>query len=160
MSNDSLKERRERLIGEIANAREKQGKKRRINSVIYTILILVGIALSVGAALAGFLDAARIAGILALLAAASVSVESAFKFGDKRDFFRIIASEYNNLQVALKYRVDTEQKFQLIVDKFQIVNATSAKSLPRGKGMEATKSLYENLDRKGVLPVPEISGID
>ena len=159
MSNDHLREQKERLIKEIANVSEKHGKKRRINSICYTILILMSIALSAGAALAGFLDVARLAGILALLAAASVSVESAFKFGEKRDFFRIITSEYNNLQVTLKYRVDTEQKFQLIVDKFQIVNATAAKSLPRGKGMQATKSLYENLDRKGVLPVPEISGM-
>ncbi len=83
MSNDRLKEQKERLIKEIANVSEKQGKKRRINSIAYTILVLMGIALSAGAALAGFIDAARIAGILALLAAASVSVESAFKFGEK-----------------------------------------------------------------------------
>ncbi len=160
MSNDSLEEQKGRLIGDINNLMVKAGKKRRVNSIVYTMLILVGIGFSVGAALAGFLDAGRIAGILALLAAASVSVESAFRFGEKRDFFRIIASEYSNLQVALKYRVDTEQKFRLIVDKFQIVNATSAKSVPRGKGMQATKVLYESLDSKGVLPVPEISGIE
>ena len=41
-----------------------------------------------------------------------------------------------------------------------VVNATAAKSLPRGKGMEATKLLYENLDSKGILPVPEISSVD
>jgi len=160
MSNESLEEKKERLITEIENVKQKAGKKRRINSIVYSTLTLMGIGLSVGAALAGFLLAPQIAGTLALLVAASVSVESAFKFGEKRDFLRIIASEYNNLQITLKYRVDTQQNFQLIVDKYQIMNATAAKSLPRGKGMEATKLLYENLDSKGILPVPEISSVD
>jgi hypothetical protein len=158
MNNNSLKEQRERLVADIDEVKGKAENRRRINSIFYSTLILMGIRLSAGAAAAGFYDEARIAGILALVAAASVTVESAFKFGDKRDFFRIIASEYNNLQIALQYRVDTEPKFQLVVDKFQIVNATLAKSVPRGKGMEATKLLYEDLDRRGVLPVPELSG--
>jgi hypothetical protein len=36
------------------------------------------------------------------------------------------------------------------------VIATAAKSLPRGQGMETVKKLYEDLDRKGILLVPEV----
>jgi len=160
MSNDSLEEKKKRLIGEIENLKRKGEKKRRVNSIIYSSLILIGIGLSAGAGLAGFLaNDPKIPGVMALLAGILVSVESVFKFGEKRDFFRVVASEYYNLQVALRYRVDSEQKLRLIVDKFQIVNATSAKGVPRGKGMQATKLLYEGLDQKGILPVPEIPGM-
>jgi len=160
MSNNSLEEKKKRLIGEIENSKRKQDKRRRVSSIVYSSLILVGIGLSAGAALAGLLvKDPQISGGMALLAGILVSVESAFKFGEKRDFFRVIASEYHNLQIALKFRVDSEQKLQLIVDKFQIVNTTSAKAVPRGKGMQATKLLYEGLDQKGILPVPEIPGM-
>ena len=157
MSDTSLDKKKAALIGKVDEAMVKAEKKRLINSVVYTVLVLAGIGLSVGAAVSGFLDVAKVAGILAVVAAASVSVESAFKFGEKRDFFRIVSNEYQNLKVALEFRVNNEQDFQLIVDKFQIVNATLAKSMPRGKGMDETKSLYENLDRQGILPVPEVS---
>ena len=157
MSNDSLAEKKKRLIAEVENLRIKKNSKRRTNEIIYYILVVAGIAFSAAAAVAGFSNIAHMAGVMAVIAATLVSVESAFKFGEKRGFFRIIANEYRNLETTLKYKVDSEQKFQLIVDKFQIVNARAAKTVPRGKGMQATKVLYEELDRKGILLVPEIT---
>lgn len=57
---------------------------------------------------------------------------------------------------SAQFRVSTEDEFELDVEKFQVVIVTAAKSLPRGHGMETAKKLYEDLDRKGILPVPEL----
>jgi len=96
-----------------------------------------------------------VSALLVILLTIPAGLENAFKYGEKRDFHRILVSECYNLKTALTYCVNTEPEFQVIVNKFQELVVKSAKSLPRGKGMQAVKELYENLDSKGTVSVPQ-----
>ena len=159
MTENTLEEKKNRLLGDIDGRRKKQEKRRRNNRGIFNTLVIGGILLSLGAAIAGFsgmAGGAQAAAILALLAGASITLESAFKFGEKADFYRILVGEFDNLRIALRYAVDTEEKLELIVKKFQTAITVTARSLPRGQGMSAVKTLYEELDRHGILVVPEV----
>ena len=155
MNTSSLDEKKKQLLKEIEDLREKQEKKRRTNVNMYYLLVLLGFGLSIGAVVLGFLEVemGRISAILVMLIAIPAGLENAFKFGEKRDFHRILVSECYNLRIALNFAVDTEEKLQVIVGKFQSLVITSAKSLPRGQGMQAVKRLYEELDSKGTVPV-------
>ena len=157
MNASDLDEKKKALVKEIQELGEKQEKKRRVNARMYYLLVLLGFGLSIGAVVLGFLEEGQTSAILVMLIAVPAGLERAFKFGEKRDFHRILVSECHNLRIALNFSVDTEEKLQMIVGKFQSVMATSAKSLPRGQGMQAVKTLYEELDNKGKVPVsPEL----
>ena len=152
-----LDQRKGDLSEEIEQSKTQYEKRRKRSTVIANTLVVAMIGLSTLAAILGFTDSGQVSGIVALIVSALIPLESAFKFQEKSSFYRILVSEYQNLLVALEYRVNTEAEFDLIVDKFQVVIDTAAKSLPRGQGMETVKQLYENLDRKGILPVPELN---
>jgi len=158
MNDKTLEQRKNELVEDIENLRRKFHKSKRKHVTTYSSLIGSGIGLSAAAAIVGFLDIGPISGIIPLIVGALISLESALKFGEKGEFYRVLVTECENLKIALKYRVDTEDKLQLIVKKFQIVVTTSARSLPRGQGMQAVKALYEDLDREGILLVPELEG--
>lgn len=81
-------------------------------------------------------------------------MERAFRYGEKRDFHRVLASECYNLEIALNYAVADEDKFRIILEKFTSLINRAAKELPKGQGMNAVKSLYEELDSKGIVAVP------
>ena len=55
--------------------------------------------------------------------------------------------------VTVHFSVNTEEKFQTVLGKFQSVVTRAAESVPRGQGMQAVKTLYEELDSKGIVPV-------
>ena len=85
MSENTLEEKKNRLLGDIDERRKKQERRRRNNRGIFNALVIGGILLSLGAAIAGFsgmAGGAQAAAILALLAGASITLESAFKFGE------------------------------------------------------------------------------
>ena len=154
MNANELKSRKELLLIEIQNLRKKQEKKRLINARVHYLLVILGFGLSIGAVAFGFLEMGSISAILVIFIAIPAGLENAFKFGEKRDFHRIIVSECHNLRIALTFSIDTEDKLQMIVGKLQSLVNTSAKSLPRGQGMQAVKRLYETLDSKGTVHVP------
>lgn len=158
MNGKDLEQRIGELTRDIAELREKHGKHRQRNTIIYSVLILIGIALSATAAMYGFYgtNPSYIPSIMAILVGVSISLESAFKFGEKEAFYRILVGECDNLMIALKYRVDNEQKLQTMVKKYQVVVDISARSIPRGEGMQSVKTMYEDLDRQGIIPVPEL----
>ena len=159
MNVSNLEQKKKALIKDIDDLGEKQEKKRRATARMYFFLVAVGLGLSIAAVVTGFtptvavIDNTSISPILIILVGIPVGLERAFKFGEKRDFYRILVSEYYNLKIALNYSVDTEDKFRIILGKFQSVVARSAKSVPRGQGMQAVKTLYEELDSKGTVPV-------
>jgi len=163
MSNNSLEEKKNKLVQDIERLRAEQENKRAVNARTHRALVIAGFGLSIAAAVIGFATAGIgsappmvpriISPILVILVGIPVGMERAFKFGEKRDFHRILASEYYNLEIALNYAVDDEDKFRIILDKFTSVIARSAKSLPRGQGMQAVKVLYEELDSKGIIAV-------
>jgi hypothetical protein len=155
MDDKTLERKKSDLVEDIDNSKKEYEDKKKKNEVVYYSLIGQGIIFSAGATIFGLLDLGIIASIMALIVAISVSIESSIKFGEKGSFYRILTCECKNLKLALKYRVNNEKNFQLIVDKFQTVVETSAKSLPRGQGMQSVKTLYEDLDRNGILIVPE-----
>ena len=156
MTNGTLDQRKKSLSEDIEGLRIKFNRLKVRHEFTYYFLIGLGIGLSLLAAILGLFDLGIIAGIMALIVGAAVSFESSFKFGEKWDFYRILVNECENLKIALKYRVYTDKNFDLLVNKFQVVVNASAKSLPRGKGMQEVKKLYENLDREGILDVPEV----
>ena len=157
MNASNLDQKKKELVKEIQDLGERQEKKRQVNGRMYYLLVLLGFGLSIGAVVLGFLEVGRISAILVMLIAIPAGLENAFKFGEKRDFHRILVGECYNLRIALNFSVDNEEKLLMIVGKFQSVVTTSAKSLPRGQGMQAVKRLYEELDNKGTVPVsPEL----
>ena len=154
MSANTLDEKKKALVKEIDGFSEKQERKRRATARMYSFLVALGFGLSIAAVVTGFvLTGDKISPILIILVGIPVGLERAFKFGEKRDFHRILVSEFYNLKVTLQYSVDTEEKFQTVLGKFQSVVARAAKSVPRGQGMQAVKTLYEELDSKGIVPV-------
>ena len=157
MNTSNFDEKKRALAQEIQELGKKQEKKRQANLRLYYLLVLLGFGLSIGAAICGYFEIGKTSAILVMLLAIPTGVEKSFKFGEKRDFHRVLVSECRNLKIALDFSVDGEEKLQIIVAKFQSVITTSAKSLPKGQGMQAVKSLYEELDSKGIIPVsPEL----
>lgn len=156
MNTMSLDQRKVDLSDRIEQSKTRYGRQRTRSTVTAHSLVIATIGLSTLAAILGFTNSGQASSILALIVGALIPLESAFKFQEKSSFYRILVSECNNLILTLQFRVDTEDEFELVVEKFQVVIATAAKSLPRGQGMETVKKLYEALDRKGILPVPEL----
>ena len=163
MSNNSLEEKEKFLVQDIERLREEQENKRAVNARKHKALVMAGFGLSIAAAVIGFMTAGIdgasqivppiTSPVLVILVGIPVGMERAFKFGEKRDFHRVLASECHNLEIALNYAVDNEDKFKIILDKFTSVIARSAKALPKGQGMNAVKLLYEELDSKGIIVV-------
>ncbi len=156
MPNTALEERKINLVQDIEKYRERFHKSRRKHSILYYVLVVSGIGLSALAGAGSFTDYSSISGIIPFLVTVSISLETAFNFGEKNHFYRVLVRECENLKIALRYRVDDDDKLKLILEKFQVVIDRSARSLPRGQGMNSVKTLYEDLDRKGILIVPEI----
>ena len=156
MANDSLEKKKKWLFGDIGTRRAEVERKRRTNRILYNLLVAASIVLSFGATAAAFLGTGVAAGILPLIVALAIGMESAFKFGEKADFFRVLVAEFDNLKVALVYVVDNDEKLDLIVKKFQTTIERAAQAVPRGQGMQAVKTLYEDLDRHGILMVPQL----
>jgi len=156
MNANTLDEKKKALIKEIDGFGEKQERKRRATARMYSFLVALGFGLSIAAVVTGFVPpGVNISPILVILVGIPVGLERAFRFGEKRDFHRVLVSECYNLKVTLHYSVDTEEKFQTILGKFQSVVARAAKSVPRGQGMQAIKTLYEELDSKGIVSVSQ-----
>lgn len=156
MNTMTLDQRKTELSEEIEPRRTRYETQRKRSTVVAHTLVMATISLSTLAAILGFINLGQVSGIVALIVGALIPLESAFKFQEKSSFYRILVSECNNLLITLQFRVDSEAEFELVVEKFQVVIATAAKSLPRGQGMETVKKLYEDLDRKGILLVPEV----
>ena len=155
MNDTALDAKKRQLVADIEELNARQERKRKSAAMMYTLVIVLGFALSIAAVVLGFIGIERseILSILVILLAVPAGLESAFKFGEKRDFYRVLVSESYNLKTTLNYSVSTEKEFKIIVNKFKDLVAYAAKSLPRGQGMQAVKTLYEDLDRRGIVKV-------
>ncbi len=164
MSNNSLDEKKRKLVQDIEKLRVEQESKRAVNARKQKALVISGFALSIAAAVTGFVTAGTagtaqvvppiVPPILVILVGIPVGMERAFRYGEKKDFHRMLASECYNLEIALNYAVVDEDKFRIILEKFTSLINRAAKELPKGQGMNAVKSLYEELDSKGIVAVP------
>ncbi|MCH8090353.1 MAG: hypothetical protein IH955_10115 [Chloroflexi bacterium] len=102
-------------------------------------------------------EAAALGGVSAaggLLLAFARGLESAFKFQERADFYRVLRSEAANLIAATRYVVKTDNEFRSMVRKYQSLNFRTATAVPKGQGMQAIKLFYEDLDNQGIIEVP------
>jgi hypothetical protein len=112
------------------------------NYVINAAFIAMGILLAVGVTAAGFFNYGVIAGVLGLFITLFLALQNAFYFGEKAEFYRVVATEAENLRSALAFRVRDGEEFQTIVEAFLTLRKNTATNLPKGKGMEVVREIY------------------
>jgi hypothetical protein len=132
------------LNEEIANFHSTYSSRHGKNFFINVALVLLGILLAVGVTAAGFFEKGKLAGILGLLLTLFIALQNAFYFNEKAEFYRLVATEADNLRYLLKFKVQTQSELHSVLDAFMTLKKYAATNLPRGKGMEVVKEMYAN----------------
>jgi hypothetical protein len=131
-----------RLRQEIDSYLSVHQRRHGKNYFINAGLVAIGILLAVGVTAAGFFNYGVIAGVLGLFITLLLGFQNAFYFGEKAEFYRVVATEAENLRSALDYRVRTDADFQEILAAFLTLRKHTATNLPKGKGMEVVREIY------------------
>jgi len=108
---------------------------------MHSALIVLGILLGLAVTAAGFLGYGIIAGLLGLGVTLFVSLQNAFNFSDKADFYRVIHNESKILRDRLRYKVDSSEDFVALIDAFGMLRRHASEKIPKGKGIEVVKEI-------------------
>jgi len=135
---------------------EKRRKRNRnwANSLLVLTILVAFVALGGGIAAGEMKN-----GIIPAIAGGSIVllrlIDRSFPWSERADFFRILAFECKNLVVALKLKKVDLERFNIVVEKYNQMNKRAAMKVPRGQGMQVVKELYEDMDRRGFIEVPQ-----
>jgi pyruvate/2-oxoglutarate dehydrogenase complex dihydrolipoamide acyltransferase (E2) component len=134
---DSAKlSRLEKQIEDFKSSFWKQYKRtRRINNA----LVGAGIFLGACVTLAGFLEYGIVAGIGGVAITTLIYLQNAFNFAERANFYLVIHEEAKVLRDRLRYKVSSAADLGAVVDALGDLRLRAAKSIPKGKGMEAVK---------------------
>lgn len=105
-------------------------------------LVVLGIFLGLAVTGAGFLGYGIVAGFLGLAVTLFISLQNAFNFSEKAEFYRVIHNEAKILRDRLRYKVYCKEELEGIVDSFASLRRRAAEKLPRGKGIEVVKEIH------------------
>ncbi|MFN6566569.1 hypothetical protein [Dendronalium sp. ChiSLP03b] len=115
------------------------------NLWISNAMITFGIFLGLSVTATGFLGYGVASGIFGLIITLFISLQNAFNFAEKAEFYRVIHAEAKILRDRLRYKVHSSTDFDAIVDSLIILRRQAEKDIPKGKGMEVVKDIYVKL---------------
>ena len=150
MSNQSitqLEQKKQKLTGEIREFVVTYQKRHRGNFHLNWILIVVGLLLSAGVTIFGMLNQGVVAAVLGVCIGLLIGMQNAFPLGEKAEFYRLMVVEGQNLISILDYEVNTDKDFASIEKQFRKLRSHAASDLPKGKGMDAVKEMYQDLSK-------------
>jgi len=126
----------------LATYQTRHGQNYRWNAV----LVFAGIALSLGATVAGgIFNYGKLAGIFGIGVTFVIAIQNAYTPGEKAEFYRVVATEAENLKSTMTYGLDTDQGFQRAARKLQLLRMNAATRLPRGGGMDVVSRMSKDL---------------
>lgn len=137
--------RMEELYESLEQFKDSQMQRHRGNYRAGVLLVGFGLCGSVAVSAAGFLNYGVAAGLIGLVVALCIGLQSAYSFGEKAEFQRIMATEGDNLLLRLRVDVKSPADFESVVKEFLVLRTFAAKSIPRGKGMEAVHDMAKEL---------------
>ncbi len=145
MVTNILPDRKAQLIEEVAAfVRYTQQQERRAARA-NRIIVVLGLVCSFGVTFLGLGGAGELAALLGAFIAMLIGLDRAFAYGERADFYRILVADGQNLLTDLRLSVDTEATFEEAKRKFLVLRKYGAEKLPRGKGMEAVRSMSQEL---------------
>lgn len=134
----------EHLKGALSDYRRIMWRRHSLDYGWNATLVTAGILLAVSVTAAGVFDQAKLAGVLGLAITVVVGLQSAFAFEEKAEFYRLAATEADNLFSRLTIGTKSEAELEKLHEQFLTLRNATAAHLPRGKGMEIVRDLYKN----------------
>jgi hypothetical protein len=113
----------------------------RKSSLMNSAVIVLGILLGLAVTAAGFLGHGMVAGLLGLAVTLFISLQHAFNFSDKAEFYSVIHSRAKILRDRLRYKVHSRKEFEDVVDSFGVLRKHAAENVPKGKGIDVVKEI-------------------
>ena len=110
-------------------------------------LVLLSIGFTAAVIVAGIYDMPKQAALLAIVAGIFTSIDSAFAIRDVGEFQRIIQGETENLLSPFKMGQVAEADIPKYQEIFYTLRKNFDQNLPKGSGMEAAKTLAEELTK-------------
>jgi hypothetical protein len=112
------------------------------------LLILFGIIGSISVSGFALLGYAKLAGVMGLLVALCISLQTAFALGERAQFQRIIYTEAENLITRLNIRAHDADGLSKVSEELELLRKSAAENIPRGEGMGAVQKLTSELEAK------------
>jgi hypothetical protein len=134
-----------RLANDIDSFRQTYLRRQQATFWTNAAFILIGLFLSAGVSLASFYGKGDIVPLLGMSIFLLIGVQNAFPMGDKAEFYRLLVHESMNLLSDISF-AKAEDDLRLINQRFQILRKHAATALPRGRGMETVKDMYNELN--------------
>ncbi len=144
---DKLEQKKQKLTGEIHDFVTIYQNRHRGNFHLNWILIVVSLLLSAGVTIFGMLNQGMVAAVLGVCIGFLIGMQNAFPLGEKAEFYRLMVVEGQNLISMLDYEVNTDKDFASIEKQFRKLRSHAASDLPKGKGMDAIKEIYQDLSK-------------
>ncbi|HDY8039504.1 TPA: hypothetical protein ACGUOS_004401 [Vibrio vulnificus] len=104
------------------------------------ILIVVSIVVSVLVTVVGLCGKSELSPFLSALLTIIISLQAAFNFSERADFYLNIHTEAKALRDNVKYKVKSQDDLFDSVDALGALRKKASVELPKGKGMKAIKT--------------------
>jgi hypothetical protein len=122
-----------------------QKRRHTHNFYLHGGLVFLSLLLGAAVTVASFLGWKTIAGVLGISITFLIGLQAAFSLGDKAEFQRAIFTEGENLLTILRLRVRGDIDFESVLESFMILRKYEASNLPKGRGTDMIKELYQKM---------------
>lgn len=133
--NNSLADKTEKLRAQVDSFHNFHWKNHIKYGRLATLLVIGGLVMSLSTTAAAFLGYATLAGLLGLSTTLFIGLHDAFNFSEKSSFFAEVHAEAKSIRDRLRYRVNSDEEFNVAFDDFQHLRQRATKDVPRGKGI-------------------------
>jgi hypothetical protein len=140
MENAGLKEDIDNLYKQVEKYTAYKWRLYRRNYWTNVTLIIVSIVVSVSVTVIGLCGKSELSPYLGAFLTIIISLQTAFNFSERADFYLNIHTEAKALRDNVKYKIKSQEDLFDSVDTLGALRKKASIELPKGKGMKAIKT--------------------
>ena len=136
-----------RAIKELTNYRDKAQSNMQYYTTLSTAILIGGIVLAAATAIASFLRASILAGILSIIVSAMLTVPKLFPISERAEYYRVLFAQSSSLVVQNQLKLHpTIADYNAIARSLQVLSDYEINKFPAGNISDNTQQLIKDLE--------------